>query len=118
MRHSCGNKKLGLPTDQRLALLRALALSFFKYKAIETTDTRAKAAKRIIEKIITLAIKGDLSARRRALQILPDKKVIADVFKTLAEKCKSKTNGGYTRITKLGFRKGDAAVISKLELVE
>ncbi len=117
MRHSCGNKKLGLPTDQRIALLRSLALAFFKFKEIETTDTRAKAVKRIIEKIITLAIKGDLSARRKALEILPHKEVIADVFNSLAEKCKSKTSGGYTRITKIGYRKGDSALISKIELV-
>ncbi|MFA5880064.1 MAG: 50S ribosomal protein L17 [Candidatus Margulisiibacteriota bacterium] len=117
MRHACKNKKLGLPTDQRIALLRSLTISLFKYKAIETTDARAKEAKRMIEKVITLGKKGDLHSRRLALKILPDKEIVKEVFASIAGKY-AERNGGYTRITKIGLRKGDAATISKLELID
>lgn len=117
MRHGCKVKKLGLPTDQRLALLRSLAINLFKYKAIETTDARAKEAKKLIERVITLGKRGDLHARRLALKILPDKDAVKDVFKNISVKYVSR-NGGYTRITKIGLRKGDAAIISKLELID
>lgn len=117
MRHQKGNKKLGKPTDQRLALLRSLVESLFTYNKIKTTDTRAKEAKKMAEKIITLGKKGDLHSRRQALSILPKKDIIKDVFGSLSGRYE-KRDGGYTRITKLPPRRGDAAPISLLELVE
>ncbi len=117
MRHQKGNKKLGKPTDQRLALLKSLVMSLFKYNRIKTTDTRAKEAKRLAEKIITLGKQEDLHSRRQALRILPDKDIIKDVFVNIATRYKDR-QGGYTRVIKIGSRKGDGAPISILELVE
>lgn len=117
MRHQNGNKKLGKPTDQRIALLRSLVKSFIEYKSIETTDARAKEAKKMIEKLITLGKKGTLFARRRALMILPYQNIINDIFNNIAIKVKDR-NGGYCRIIKLKHRKGDGAIISKLIFVE
>ena len=116
MRHRKGIKKLGKPTDQRIALLRSLVIALFENNRIKTTDARAKEAKRMAEKLITLGKSGDVNARRRALQILPNKDSVKVIFNT-APKYKDR-NGGYTRIYKLGIRKGDAAKISLLELVE
>lgn len=116
MRHKLGYRKLSKPTDQRIALLRSLTRSLFEYKKITTTDVRAKEAKRFAEKLITLAKSGDLHSRRLALQKLPDKRIVNDLFNTLAAQF-SERNGGYTRIIKVGFRKGDGAPVSILELV-
>ena len=116
MRHQKGNKKLGKPTDQRLALLKSLVEALFLHRKIKTTDVRAKEAIKLAEKLITLGKKGDLSSRRQALRIIPRKNIISLVFNTIAEQYKDR-NGGYTRITKLGIRKGDAAPISLIELV-
>ncbi len=117
MRHSKGNKKLNKPTDQRLALLKSLVIALFENSRIKTTDLRAKEAKKIAEKLITLGKNGTLHARRQALKILPNKDIVKSVFSELAPKFKERA-GGYTRITKLGFRRGDAATISLLELVD
>ena len=117
MRHQKGNKKLGKPTDQRIALLKSLTMSLFTYNRIKTTDTRAKEVKKFAEKLITLGKNGDLSARRQALKILPQKDVIKNVFANIAPKYKER-NGGYTRIIKVGLRRGDSAPISVIELVE
>ncbi len=117
MRHQRGNKKLGKPTDQRLALLKSLVESLFTHTRIKTTDVRAKEAKRMADKIITLGKKGDLHSRRQALKILPQKTLIKTVFDQIAKKYLER-NGGYTRVVKLGFRRGDGAAGSLLELVE
>ena len=117
MRHQRGNKKLGLPTDQRLALLRSLVIALFTNNKIKTTDTRAKEAKKLAEKLITLGKKGDVHSRRQALKIIPQKGIVKDLFATIAPKYE-KRNGGYTRIIKLDNRVGDGAPISLLELVE
>lgn len=116
MRHAKGNKKLGKPTDQRIAMLRSIVAALFMYKAIDTTDVRAKEARRIAERLITLGKRGDLHSRRMALRILPQKDIITTLFNEDAKKY-LQTNGGYTRIIKIGFRRGDAATISRLELV-
>ncbi|MFT5170919.1 MAG: large subunit ribosomal protein L17 [Candidatus Marinamargulisbacteria bacterium] len=117
MRHQRGNKKLGLPTDQRLALLRSLVIALFTNSKIKTTDTRAKEARRLAEKLITLGKTGDVFARRQALKIIPQKDVVKNLFSNIAPKYE-KRNGGYTRIVKLHSRLGDGAPISLLELVE
>ena len=117
MRHARGNKKLGRPTDQRLALLKSLVKALFENEKIKTTDTRAKEAKKIAERLISLAKKGDLHSRRLALRVLPHKDVVQKLFSTIAPRYEKRA-GGYTRIIKLGARRGDAAPISLLELVE
>lgn len=117
MRHKKGNKKLNRPTDQRLALLKGLVRSLFLNNSIKTTDTRAKQAKKIAEKLITLGKNGSIHSRRLALSILPDRIIVGKIFSEYAEKFKQR-KGGYTRVIKLGYRRGDSALISLLELVD
>lgn len=116
MRHRNGNKKLGLPTDQRLALIRNGAKALIEYKQIKTTSLRAKAISRYVERIITKAKPNDVHAHREVFKLLQDKKIVNIVFKDVLEKYKEK-NSGYTRIIKFGIRRGDAASVSVLELV-
>lgn len=117
MRHAKGNRKLSRPTDQRLALLKSLVIGLFLSNRIETTVTRAKEARRLAEKLITLGKRGDLHSRRNALRILPNQEVISTVFSVYAKKFQTR-NGGYTRIIQTGFRRGDAAPTALLELVD
>jgi large subunit ribosomal protein L17 len=116
MRHKKGNKKLSKPTDQRIALLRSLSLALITFKKIKTTDVRAAETQKYVERLITLGKKGDLHARRRALKLLPNKDAIKQLFDTISKNY-TERNGGYTRITKLGFRRGDATPVSQLEFV-
>ncbi len=116
MRHKRGNKKLSKPTDQRIALLRSLSLSLITNSKIKTTDIRAKETQKYIEKIITLGKKGTLHHYRQALKLLPNKFAVKKVFDTVAKDYASK-NGGYTRIVKLGTRRGDGAPVSLIEFV-
>lgn len=109
-------RKLGLSTDQRLAMFRSLVTNFLKYGKIETTETRAKEARRFAEKMITLAKRGDLHARRQVLAFVYEEEVVKNLFETIAPKYADR-NGGYTRIYKLGPRRGDAAELVILELV-
>ncbi|MBB6698098.1 50S ribosomal protein L17 [Clostridium algidicarnis] len=109
-------RKLGRPTDQRRAMLRNLVTSFLKYGKIETTEARAKETKRLAEKMITLGKKGDLNARRQALAFVTEEEVVRNLFDNIAPKY-SERNGGYTRIYKVGPRRGDAAEVVILELV-
>lgn len=109
-------RKLGLPTDQRRAMLRGLVTSFLKYGKIETTITRAKETKRIAEKMITLAKRGDLHSRRQVLAFVQEEAVVKNLFDNVASQY-TERNGGYTRIYKIGPRRGDAAEMAILELV-
>jgi large subunit ribosomal protein L17 len=111
-----GQRKLGRPTDQRRAMLRNLVTSFLKHGKISTTDTRAKETKNIAEKMITLAKRGDLHARRQVLAFVTEETVVTDLFEKIAPKYADR-NGGYTRIYKVGPRRGDAAEMVILELV-
>ncbi len=111
-----GQRKLGRPTDQRRAILRNLVTSFLKHGKISTTDTRAKETKNIAEKMITLAKRGDLHARRQVLAFVTEETVVTDLFEKIAPKYADR-NGGYTRIYKVGPRRGDAAEMVILELV-
>lgn len=117
MRHQNGNRKLGKPTDQRIALLKSLVLSLFTHNRIQTTDTRAKEARKMADKLITLGKSGSLHDRRQALKVLPDKAIIKLLFTEIAPRFENR-NGGYTRVIKAGFRLGDAAPVSILELVD
>lgn len=109
-------RKLGLPTDQRRAMLRNLVTSFLKHGKIETTVTRAKETKRLAEKMITLGKRGDLHSRRQVLSFVTEKEVVEELFQTIAPKYTDRT-GGYTRIIRKGPRKGDGAEVVILELV-
>lgn len=111
-----GYRKLGRPTDQRRAMLRNLVTSLLKHGKIETTETRAKETKRLAEKMITLAKKGDLHSRRQVLSFVTEKAVVDELFANVAPKY-AERNGGYTRIYKVGPRRGDAAEVVVLELV-
>ena len=116
MRHKKGNTKLGLPTDQRLALLRNGVLSLIQVNKITTTHTRAKAIARLAEKLITMSKHDTVQARRNVYKYIPNRTIIKQIFTDLAVKYKE-VSGGYTRITRIGIRKGDAAPISLLELL-
>ena len=111
-----GYRKLGLPTDQRKAMLRNLVTSLLKHGKIETTETRAKETRSIAEKMITLGKRGDLHARRQVLAYVMDETVVNNLFTDLAPKYADR-NGGYTRIIKKGPRRGDAAEMAFIELV-
>jgi len=111
-----GYRKLGRPTDQRRAMLRNLVTSFLNSGKIETTETRAKETKSLAEKMITLGKRGDLHARRQALAFITDEKVVKKLFDEIAPKY-AERNGGYTRMFKVGPRRGDGAEIVILELV-
>ncbi|MEG1003160.1 MAG: 50S ribosomal protein L17 [Clostridium sp.] len=111
-----GYRKLGLPTDQRRAMLRNLVTSFLKHGKIETTETRAKETRSIAEKMITLAKRGDLHARRQVLTFVQEEAVVKHLFDNIAPQY-TERNGGYTRMYKKGPRRGDGAEIVILELV-
>lgn len=117
MRHRVAGRKLGRPTDQRVALFRNLVTDLFRYEKITTTLPKAKAIQAEAEKLITLAKRGDLHARRQALAYIYDAKIVDKLFAVIGPRYVDRP-GGYTRIVKLGFRQGDAAPIARLELVE
>jgi len=111
-----GHRKLGRPTDQRMAMLRNLVTSFLKHGKIETTETRAKETRSLAEKMITLAKRGDLHARRQVLAFVTEEDVVTKLFSDIAPKY-TERNGGYTRMYKVGPRRGDGAEVVILELV-
>jgi large subunit ribosomal protein L17 len=117
VRHKRLGRKLGVVTKHRIAMLRNMVTDLLRYERIKTTDTRAKELRRVAEKTITLAKQGTLHARRRAATIVRDKEVLKKLFDEIAKKYKDRP-GGYTRIVKLGTRRGDNAPISMIELVE
>jgi large subunit ribosomal protein L17 len=104
------------PGHQRL-LLSTLAAQLFTHEAIETTEAKAKALRPYAEKLITKAKRGDLSARRDVLRDITDRDVVARLFHEIGPRFEER-DGGYTRILKLGPRKGDAAPMARIELVE
>ncbi len=116
MRHRCKVPQLGLPADQRKALLRSLATQIIRYGQITTTKTRAKAVTKEVERMITLAKDGSLSARRRALGYLYDKKLVSELFQAVGERYGDR-KGGYTRIVRTKRRRGDNAEMAIIELV-
>lgn len=109
-------RKLGRPTDQRRAMLRNLTTSFLENGKIETTTTRAKEVKKIAEKMVTLGKTNTLHSRRQALSYITKEEVVVKLFEEIAPKYADR-NGGYTRVIKIGPRRGDAAEMSVLELV-
>ena len=111
-----GTRKLGKTTDQRMAMLRQQVTDFLDNGKMETTVTRAKEIAPLAEKMITLGKKDTLATRRQALAFITREDVVTKVFKELAPKYDGR-NGGYTRITKIGPRRGDAAEMAVIELV-
>ena len=111
-----GTRKLGKTTDQRRAMLRQQVTDFLDHGKMETTVTRAKEIKALAEKMITLGKKGYLTAYRQALVFITREDVAKKVFKEIAPGY-SERNGGYTRITRTGVRRGDAAETAMIELV-
>jgi len=105
----------GGPAHERL-LLANLAAALFTHKSIKTTETKAKRLRPVAERLITFAKRGDLHARRRVLAVIGDKGVVHELFTEIAPLV-AEREGGYTRITKLGFRKGDNAPMAQIELV-
>lgn len=111
-----GYRKLGRPSAHRNLMLRNLVTDLLREGRITTTDCRAKEARRLAEKMVTLGKRGDLHSRRRALAVIFDEDVVSKLFEEIAPKY-AERNGGYTRILKLGPRQGDNAEMVFLELV-
>ena len=111
-----GTRKLGKTSDQRRAMLRQLTTDLLAYGKLETTFYRAKEVQPVVEKMITLGKKGDLAAYRQAMSFITREDVCKKVFKEIAPGY-AERNGGYTRITRTGIRRGDAAETAMIELV-
>lgn len=116
MRHRKSGVKLNRTTSHRQAMFRNMVTSLFKHDRIRTTDVKAKELRRWADRIITLAKRGDLHARRQVMAIVREKDVVHKLFENAATRF-GNANGGYTRIVKLGRRPGDAAPISLIELI-
>ena len=117
MRHKVAGYKLGRSTSHRRALLRSLVTSVIEQERIVTTVIKAKAAKPLVDKMITLAKLDDLHARRQAASFLTTPDSVKKLFEKLGTRF-GQRNGGYTRIVKLGWRKGDGAEQALLEFVD
>ena len=109
-------RKLGRNSGARQAMFKSLLSALFEYERIETTEARAKEIRKFAEKVITLAKRGDLHARRQAINLVADVDVVHKVFEEVPGKYSDRT-GGYTRIMKLSPRRGDAAPMVLIELV-
>ena len=116
MRHRRRTKYFGVKTAHRKAMFRNMATSLFRHGRITTTVTRAKELRRIADKMITLAKEGSLHSRRQVLTFIMDKDVVAKLFSEIAPKM-SDRRGGYTRIVRIGPRRGDGAMMCLIELV-
>lgn len=116
MRHRVRKGKLGLKTGHRISLLRNLCTELFRHGRITTTDAKAKELRRFSEKIITLAKNDTVHSRRLVNAKIKDREVMATLFDTIGPSFSNRP-GGYTRIIKLNYRKGDAAPVSSIELV-
>ena len=125
MRHRVAHRKLGRVTEHRIALLRSQAQALLRHERIETTIPRAKELRPFVERIITVAKRGiadggrtarALHARRLVAEDIHDKAVVTKLFDTIAPRFQGRP-GGYTRILRVGFRRGDAAEVAQIELV-
>jgi large subunit ribosomal protein L17 len=116
MRHRKAGNRLGRTTSHRQAMFRNMVTSLFEHERIITTTPKAKELRKVADKMMTLAKRGDLHARRQALAYIRDQKVVAKLFDQLKDEYMDR-NGGYTRIIRTGNRLGDAAEMSIIELV-
>ena len=117
MRHNKRGRKLSRKTAHRKALMSNLAVALITHKKIKTTDAKAKELRTYVEPLITFAKRGDLHARRQVLKKIQHKNVVRELFDNIGPSF-SDRNGGYTRITKLGFRDNDCAPVSIIEFVD
>ena len=117
MRHKVDGRLFGRPANQRKALLRGLVASLLEHERIETTVAKAKEVRKIAEKVITLGIKGDLAAKRLALSYVPNRTVVAKLFKEIAPRFSGR-NGGYLRIIHSRLRVNDSAPLAVLEFID
>ena len=117
MRHRAKGRQLSRTASHRKALLANLATSLFRHERVVTTEAKAKALRPYAERLITKAKRGDLASRRDVLKDIPDRDVVARLFHEIGPRFEDR-EGGYTRILKLGPRKGDAAPMARIELVE
>ena len=115
MRHKLGYRKLNRPTDQRLAMLRSQSIALIKHGRIKTTVTRAKELRRTIEKLITVSRKGDLFSKRKLFAALRNKEAVK-LLGAMQDKFEGRA-GGYTRITRIGTRRGDAVELAQIEIL-
>ena len=116
MRHLKSGRKLNRTSSHRKAMLSNMATSLLQHERIQTTDAKAKEVRRVAERLITFAKKGGLHNRRLAFRTIRDEKVLAKLFEEIGPRYAERA-GGYTRILKLGYRKGDNAPVSVIELV-
>ncbi len=116
MRHLKSGRKLGRTASHRKAMMANLAASLIEHKSIITTTPKAKEAFGVVERLITFAKRGDLAARRQVLRTVQDKKLVKELFEDIAPKYENRP-GGYTRVIKIGNRKGDDASMAVFELV-
>lgn len=117
MRHRKAGRRLGMPGDRRKALMRSQAEAMLLHEAIKTTEPRAKELRRFVERLVTISKRGDVTARRLALQRLPNKLIVEKLFDIYGPRYADRP-GGYTRIIKLGPRHGDNAPMVRIEFVE
>jgi len=117
MRHNNTGRKLGRKTAHRKALMSNLASALITHKKIKTTDAKAKELRMFVEPLVTFAKKGDLHSRRQVLKKLPHKSIVRELFDNVGPAFSGR-DGGYTRITKLGFRDNDCAPMSMIEFVD
>jgi large subunit ribosomal protein L17 len=117
MRHGVAGRKFDRPTAHRVAMFRNLVTDLLRHEQIKTTEAKAKEVRGMAEKMITLGKDGTVAARRQALAYINDKDVVKKLFDEIAPRFTARP-GGYTRIIKLGARKGDGSQMAQLELVE
>ena len=117
MRHKIAGKTLNRKTSHRKATVRDLAKATLIHQRIKTTKVKAKEGRKLVDKLITLGKKGTLAEKRRAFAILCDHKLVSNLFNEISPRFKER-NGGYTRIIKIGNRRGDNAEVVLLELTE
>jgi large subunit ribosomal protein L17 len=114
MRHLNRGRKLSRTSAHRKALFKNLVLALIKHERIRTTDAKAKDLRHFADRMVTLGKQGDLAARRRAFDFMQSHQAVKKLFDEIAPRFKDR-NGGYTRVVKFGFRRGDAAPLSIIE---
>lgn len=117
MRHAKQGRKFNRTSSHRKAMLRNLCANLIEHEQVVTTLPKAKDLRPVVEKLVTLGKRGDLHARRQVLAEIGDAELVEKLFSTLAKRYESR-NGGYTRVLKYGFRKGDAAPMGIIEFVD
>lgn len=117
MRHRKASTKLNKTTSHRNAMMRNMVTSLFEHEKITTTDAKAKALRPLAEKMITLAKRGDLHARRQAMSVITNKAITAKLFSDIKDRY-METSGGYTSLVKVGIRRGDASLMTIIQLTD